>query len=85
MRIRTADGTEVPFSSVAQVKYGTGFSTIRREDQQRVVRVRGDVNRSLVSPESVITDMEKALCEKGSSFTDRNNPCTNFASRLECG
>jgi multidrug efflux pump subunit AcrB len=21
--------------------------------------------------------MEKALCEKGSSFTDRNNPCTN--------
>ncbi|MBQ63074.1 MAG: cobalt-zinc-cadmium resistance protein [Gammaproteobacteria bacterium] len=77
MRIRTADGTEVPFSSVAQVKYGTGFSTIRREDQQRVVRVRGDVNRSLVSPESVITDMEKALCEKGSSFTDRNNPCTN--------
>ncbi|MBQ74619.1 MAG: cobalt-zinc-cadmium resistance protein [Gammaproteobacteria bacterium] len=77
MRIRTTDGTEVPFSSVAQVTYGSGFSTIRREDRQRVVRVRGDVNRALVSPELVITDMEKALCEKGSSFTDRKIPCTN--------
>ena len=77
MRIRTSDGTEVPFSSVAQVSYGTGYSSIRREDQQRVVTVRGDIDRSLVTPEEVIADVEKAICEEGTSFNDRKNPCAN--------
>ena len=77
MRIRTADGTEVPFSSVAQVTYGTGYSSIRREDQQRVIRVRGDIDRSLVTPEEIIADLETAICEKGTSFGDRKNRCSN--------
>ncbi len=77
MRIRTADGTEVPFSSVARVEFGTGYSSIKREDRQRVVDVRGDVNRSLVTPEEVIAAVQKTLCEKGSSFNNRNNRCTN--------
>ena len=34
MRIRTADGTEVPFASVAQVELGRGYATIRRQDRQ---------------------------------------------------
>ncbi len=77
MRIRTADGTEVPFSSVARVEFGTGYSSIKREDRQRVVDVRGDVDRSLVTPEEVIAAVQKTVCEKGSSFNNRKNRCTN--------
>jgi multidrug efflux pump subunit AcrB len=59
MRIRTADGTEVPFSSVAQVNLGRGYTTIKRVDGQRVVRVIADVNRSAVSPEAVLASLAK--------------------------
>ena len=54
MRIRTADGSEVPFSSVASVKLARGYTTIRRVDGQRVVTVTADVNRSVTPPEAVI-------------------------------
>ena len=35
MRIRTADGSEVPFASVAEVDYGFAYSSIQRRDQRR--------------------------------------------------
>jgi multidrug efflux pump subunit AcrB len=57
MRIRTADGAEVPFSSVALVEYGTGYSSIRRVDRQRVVTVSADVDRSVTTPEQVLQSM----------------------------
>jgi len=59
MRIRTADGTEVPFSSVAGVNLGRGYTTIRRVDGQRVVTVTADVNRDITPPETVITALLK--------------------------
>ena len=77
MRIRTADGTEVPFSSVAKVTYGTGYSSIRRQDQQRVVDVRGDINRAVITPEEVLAAVEKTICEEGTSFSNRKNRCSN--------
>ncbi len=54
MRIRTADGTEVPFSSVARASLARGYTTIRRVDGQRVVTVKADVNRTVTTPEAVI-------------------------------
>lgn len=54
MRIRTADGTEVPFSSVATFELGRGYSSIHRIDGQRVVSVIADVDRSVISPEEVL-------------------------------
>jgi multidrug efflux pump subunit AcrB len=54
MRIRAADGTEVPFSSVAQANLARGYTTIRRVDGQRVVTVAADVNRNVTPPETVI-------------------------------
>ena len=54
MRIRTNDGTEVPFSSVARVTLTRGYTTIRRVDGQRVVSVIADVNRTVSTPEAVI-------------------------------
>ena len=54
MRIRTADGAEVPFSSVARASLARGYTTIRRVDGQRVVTVTADVNRTVTPPETVI-------------------------------
>ena len=58
MRIRTDDGNEVPFSSVAYVNYGNGYSSIRRVDRQRVVTVSADANRAVTTPERVLQAME---------------------------
>jgi multidrug efflux pump subunit AcrB len=46
LRLRLADGTEVPFSSVAEVTYGRGYATIIRVDRQRAINVTADVDLS---------------------------------------
>ncbi len=53
MYIRTPQGTEVPFYSVAQFELGRGYSTIRRVDGRRVINVIADLDRSKLSPEEV--------------------------------
>ena len=75
MRIRTKENIEVPFSTVARVTYGTGYSSINREDQQRVIDVTGDVNRAVVKPEEVMSAVEKAICMPGTSFSNQENRC----------
>jgi len=77
MRIRTNEGVEVPFMSVADITYGNGYSSIERQDQQRVVEVVGDINRSVVTPEEVMGAIQKSICEPGSNFSSRENPCHN--------
>ena len=57
MRIRTAQGVEVPSMSVAETTVGRGHSTIRRVDGQRVVSVQGDVDREVVVPEKVLASV----------------------------
>ncbi|MDE0005098.1 MAG: efflux RND transporter permease subunit, partial [Rhodospirillaceae bacterium] len=58
MRIRAADGTEMPFAAVADFTLGRGYSDIRRVDRQRVVTVRADVDRDVVSAEAVLSALE---------------------------
>lgn len=77
MRIRTSDGVEVPFMSVADISYGSGYSSIERQDRQRVVEVVGDVNRSVVTPEEVMGAIQRATCRSGTSFGGSDNPCNN--------
>ena len=59
MRIRTAAGVEVPFSAVAEVEFGNGYSSIRRVNRQRVVTVTADVNRDVTSPEAVLSSLQQ--------------------------
>ena len=61
MRIRTAQGVEVPFSSVAKATLGRGYTTIRRVDGQRVVTVTADVNRTVTTPEAIISHMQNSV------------------------
>ena len=77
MRIRTKENIEVPFDAVAKVEYGTGYSAIYREDQKRIVEVKGDINRSVVSPEEVMAAVERTICGTGTSFANPERRCFN--------
>ena len=54
MYIRTPDGQEVPFYSVAEFELGEGYSAIRRTDGRRVVNVIADVDRDVNTPEQIL-------------------------------
>jgi multidrug efflux pump subunit AcrB len=54
MRIRTMDGSEVPFATVAEAKLGRGFSAIKRADGRRVVNVTADVDRTVITANEVL-------------------------------
>lgn len=54
LRVRAPDGTEVPFSTVAEVDLGRGYSTIRRTDRKRVVNVTADVDRTQTTANEVL-------------------------------
>jgi multidrug efflux pump subunit AcrB len=61
MRIRTPDGTEVPFSAVADARLGRGFASIRRSERRRVVNITGELDRATSTPDRVLGDLEKDL------------------------
>ncbi|MCK4351713.1 MAG: efflux RND transporter permease subunit, partial [Candidatus Krumholzibacteria bacterium] len=57
MRIRLADGTEVPFNQVADVTYEQGYSTITRAHRQRVISVTADIEEGQANT----TEVNRAL------------------------
>ena len=61
VRIRLADGTEAPLSTVARVSESRSFSQINRVDGRRVVTVSGDVDTALATPNEVIGRIETEL------------------------
>lgn len=58
MRIRTPDGGEVPFATVATASMGRGFASITRVDRERTINVRADVDESVTNANEVIADLE---------------------------
>ncbi len=58
LRIRTADGTEVPFATVARAEFGHGYAAISRADRKRIVSVKADVDRSVTTPEEVLASLQ---------------------------
>ena len=61
MYIRTPDGSQVPFYSVASFEIARGFSIINRYDGRRNVSVSADINRSIARPEDVVAALESGL------------------------
>lgn len=57
LRVRAPDGTEVPFTTVAEVDFGRGYSTIRRTDRKRVVNVTADIDRTQTTANEVLSDL----------------------------
>jgi multidrug efflux pump subunit AcrB len=58
MRIRTPDGSEVPFSQVAEVEPGRGYASITRVDRRRAVSVTASVDASAATPGDIIADLD---------------------------
>ena len=61
MRIRTAGGSEVPFSSVARVVMTPGVASIERVDGNRTIDVYADVNRHSASPEEIVLALQEEV------------------------
>jgi multidrug efflux pump subunit AcrB len=61
MRIRTPDGVEVPLRSVAATDYEPGFSTIRRANGKRSVKVTGYVNTKVTTANEIFDDLSKGF------------------------
>ncbi len=61
LRLRTPDGLEVPFASVARAEPGRGFASIRRANRQRVVEVLADVDEEAVTGNEVIAVLQAGL------------------------
>lgn len=57
MRIRTPEGSEVPFFTVAEAEIGTSYSRINRIDRKRSVRVQADVDAAITSAEKVLPEL----------------------------
>jgi len=64
MYIRTPQGTEVPFYSVAQFDLGRGYSTIQRVDGRRVINVIADLDRTKLSPEEINASIQSQVLPK---------------------
>ena len=58
MRVRTMDGGEIPFSSVASADRRQGYSTIRRSNRRRTVDVTANVDISIGNPNEILAAVE---------------------------
>ena len=57
MRVRTPAGDEVPFDTVAEVRYRPGYLTIDRLDRKRSLEITADVARGVADPRAVVDDI----------------------------
>jgi multidrug efflux pump subunit AcrB len=59
MRIRTSDGTAVPFSAVAEASLERGFSSISRVDRRRVVSVTADIDPAVANANEILAQFRR--------------------------
>lgn len=59
MRVRTANGGEIPFSQVASYSLQPSYSSITRVDGVRAVTVTAAVDKSKVEPSKVLQELQK--------------------------
>ncbi len=57
LRIRAADGSTLPFATVAEASLGQGFSAIQRVDRERTVIVTADVDVAVASPNAIANEL----------------------------
>jgi multidrug efflux pump subunit AcrB len=61
MRIRTPEGSKVPFSQVAEVQMEQGYASIQRAQRLRVIKVTADVDETVANANEVRVDLEKGF------------------------
>lgn len=63
MRVRGANGMEIPFARVAEAKVGKSFSSIKRVDRRRALNISADVNKNTTNPAAVRESITPYLTE----------------------
>jgi multidrug efflux pump subunit AcrB len=63
MRIRTPDGSEVPFSLLADVTMKQGYVSIERTQRKRVIKVYADVDETVTNASEVRNNLEKGFLQ----------------------
>jgi multidrug efflux pump subunit AcrB len=62
MKIRTRDGGEVPFSTVATAEFGRTYSKISRTDRSRSITITADIDKATnTNANEVVADLEKGV------------------------
>ncbi len=69
VRVRTPQGGEVPFFSVADVKFGRTVASISRVDGQRTIQVGAEVDQAVANAEEVLADLRETFFP---GFEDRH-------------
>jgi multidrug efflux pump subunit AcrB len=59
VRIRTPQGGEVPFFSVADVTFGRSIASISRVDGRRTIQVGAEVDQRVANAEEVLADLRE--------------------------
>lgn len=57
LRIRTPDGAQVPFDTLAEARFEPGYQKIERLDRRRMLEVTGDMSEGASSPREVVRDL----------------------------
>ncbi|MBA6413255.1 efflux RND transporter permease subunit [Parahaliea sp. F7430] len=57
MRVRTPGGAEVPFATVAEIRYQPSYMTIERLNRKRTLEVSADVLPGTSAPRAVVNDI----------------------------
>lgn len=61
MRIRTPEGDEVPFYSVADIEFGQSYSRIRRQDRLRTVLVEANVDETVAETGEILNNVQRDI------------------------
>jgi multidrug efflux pump subunit AcrB len=64
MRIHTPDGSQVPFSQVAEVNMKQGYTSIERAQRLRVIKVTADVDETVANANEVRMDLQDRFLPK---------------------
>ncbi|MCW8928798.1 MAG: efflux RND transporter permease subunit, partial [Gammaproteobacteria bacterium] len=59
MFIRTPDGAEIPFSSVAEVTFGRGLSDIQRHNRKRTLQITASIDTAVASSKEIMKQFER--------------------------
>jgi multidrug efflux pump subunit AcrB len=61
LRVRTPDGGQVPFNTVAEATIDTGYSRINRINRKRSVRLLADIDTAITSAEEVVPNFRQTV------------------------
>lgn len=64
MRIRTANGGEVPFSQVATYTLQPSFSAINRVNGERAVTITAAADKATIEPGKVVAEVRRTIIKE---------------------